>query len=104
MVVVMPDEFAFELHGFDVTIVDFGDYAWIAVVGEAAEFVGQVNGFHRFGLTSRGTPSACYKFRTTSATEPRTRRVLSGWLVSEYTRSRFSVPEARTITQPASPR
>jgi hypothetical protein len=43
---MVPDEFAFELHGFDVTIIYFAEDARVAVVGEAAEFVLQVDRVH----------------------------------------------------------
>src|SRR5262249_32609691 len=50
--------------------------------------------------------STCVRYSscTTLVTASRTRRVISGLPVSEYTRRSVSVPEARTITQPASPR
>jgi hypothetical protein len=43
---MVPDEFAFELHGFDVAVIHFAQDARVAVIGEAAEFFFQINRFH----------------------------------------------------------
>src|SRR6267378_3721027 len=93
----MPNELAFELDGFDLHVIDFADDPWIRVIREAAEFFLQIDGFHCI-------PRIGYRPCTISVTAARTRCVVSGLDVSEYTRRRFSVPEARTSTQPISPR
>src|SRR6266852_4047585 len=45
-VMVMPDEFTLELDGLHRAIIDFANYAGMAVVGEAAELFFEVDGFH----------------------------------------------------------
>jgi hypothetical protein len=46
VVVMMPDKLAFEFNGFDVAVVDFADDARIAIVGEKAEFILEIDGVH----------------------------------------------------------
>jgi hypothetical protein len=43
---MVPDEFAFELHGLDVAVIHLAEDARVAVIGEAAEFFFQINGVH----------------------------------------------------------
>jgi hypothetical protein len=43
---MVPDEFALELHGFDVAVIHFAEDARVAVIGKAAEFFFQINGVH----------------------------------------------------------
>jgi hypothetical protein len=43
---MVPEEFAFELHGFDVAVIHFAEDARFVVIGEAAEFFFQVNRVH----------------------------------------------------------
>src|SRR5271155_1113073 len=91
---MMPDEFAFQLNGFDVAIVHFADYARFGVVGEQSKFVAKIYGVH----AETSMP------RTNLMTAARTCCVVLRRDVSEYTRKRFSVPDARTMTQPRSSR
>jgi hypothetical protein len=43
---VVPEEFAFELHGFDVAVIHLAEDARVAVIGEAAELFFQINRVH----------------------------------------------------------
>src|SRR5258708_20756843 len=92
----MPNELAFELDGFDLHVIDFADDPWIRVIREAAEFFLQIDGFHRI-------PRIGYRPCTISVTAASTRCVVSRLDVSEYTRRRFSLPDARPRTPPVSP-
>jgi len=97
-VVMMPDKLASNLDDLDRTIVDFADHTLAPVIGETAELFLEIDSVHG---CSRET---AYKAFTMALTAVRTRCVVSACDVSEYKRKRFSVPEARTITQPISPR
>jgi hypothetical protein len=55
IVMVMEDELAPELHGFDVSVVQIADDAGMEVVGKVAEFFAQIYRFHR-GLSLRRDP------------------------------------------------
>jgi hypothetical protein len=44
--VMVPDEFALQFHGFDVTFVHLTDDSGFPVIGEEAEFFMQINSFH----------------------------------------------------------
>ena len=43
---MVPDEFAFELHGFDVAVIHFTEDARVAVIGEAAKFFFEIDRVH----------------------------------------------------------
>jgi hypothetical protein len=43
---MMPDEFAFQLHRFDLAVVHLANNARVAVVGEESEFFVQIDCFH----------------------------------------------------------
>src|SRR6266852_3220342 len=47
VVVVMPDEFAFQFNGLDVAIVYLTDDPGVPVVGEEAELFFKIYGLHR---------------------------------------------------------
>src|SRR2546423_8136693 len=97
VVVVMPQELYFEPYGFKVAIINLGDDARLPVIRKMAELFLEIYGFHEH-------PPHPHKSSTSWLTAVRTRRVVSGLEVSEYTRKRFSVPDARTITPPISPK
>ena len=43
---MMPDEFALELDGFDVAVVDFADDARVPAIGKKGEFFSQIDRLH----------------------------------------------------------
>src|SRR6516225_9920132 len=46
VVMMMPDKFAFDFHGFDLAIVELAKDARIPVILELGEFFGKVHGGH----------------------------------------------------------
>jgi hypothetical protein len=46
VIVMMEDKLALEFDGFNVSVVEFTDDAWVEVIGESTELVTEVYGFH----------------------------------------------------------
>ena len=51
-VVVMPDKFALELDRFDAEVIHFAENFGIPVIGEAGEFLIEIDGVHGRGPQS----------------------------------------------------
>src|ERR1700739_748325 len=95
------DQLAFANYGFAIAKLhpqhafDYQEKFVFNLVAMANEFFLEINRFH---------DRTAYKAFTMPLTAVRTRCVVSACEASEYRRNRFSVPEARTIPHPISPR